>query len=132
VAIEGAAGPARTLAEFRRVQNRTTAPPGPKATWLGEAFVHGEDIRRPLGMHRSYPLPQVCEAIAFYARSNTVIGGRTRVSGLTLKATDIDFSTGTGPLVEGPAISLLLAASGRHCALDDLTGPGVDVLRHRP
>ena len=131
VALESAAGPAHTLAEFRNVQNRTTAPPGPKATWLGEAFVHGEDIRRPLGIHRDYPLPQVCRSIAFYASSNAVIGGRTRVAGLTLTATDADFSIGAGPLVEGPAISLLLAASGRPCALDERTGPGVDVLRHR-
>ncbi|MDX6302226.1 MAG: hypothetical protein QOF53_3440, partial [Nocardioidaceae bacterium] len=28
---------------------------GPEATWLGEAFVHGEDIRRPLGIHHAYP-----------------------------------------------------------------------------
>jgi uncharacterized protein (TIGR03083 family) len=132
VAIDSAGGPAATLAAFRAAMPRETAPPGPKETWLGEAFVHGEDIRRPLGINRDYPLPEVARAIAFYARSNVIIGGRTRVAGLTLKATDTDFSVGTGPLVEGPAVSLLLAAAGRKSALDELSGPGVETLRERP
>lgn len=132
VAVESAGGPAATLAAFRAAENRETAPPGPKETWLGEAFVHGEDIRRPLGIVRDYPLPEVARTIAFYSRSNTIIGGRDRVAGLTLRATDTDFSVGSGPVVEGPAISLLLAASGRKSALAELSGPGVDVLRSRP
>jgi uncharacterized protein (TIGR03083 family) len=132
VELESAGGPAATLAAFRAAEPRETAPPGPKDTWLGEAFVHGEDIRRPLGIKRIYPLPQVARAIALYAKSNTIIGGKTRVAGLTLKATDIDFSIGSGPVVEGPAIALLLAASGRKTALDDLSGPGLATLRQRP
>ena len=131
VEIESAGGPAATLAAFRSAEPRETAPPGPKDTWLGEAFVHGEDIRRPLGIKRQYPLPEVARVIAFYARSNTIIGGKTRVAGLTLKPTDTDFSVGSGPLVEGPAIALLLAASGRKVALDELSGPGVETLRGR-
>jgi len=123
--------PASAPAAFRAAEPRQTAPPGPKETWLGEAFVHGEDIRRPLEITHSYPLPEVARAIALYARSNAIIGGKTRVAGLTLKATDTDFSVGTGPLVEGPAISLLLAASGRKSALDELSGPGVTILRER-
>lgn len=131
VAVESVGGPAATLAAFRAAEPRETAPPGPKDTWLGEAFVHGEDIRRPLGITRAYPLPEVARAIALYAKSNAIIGGKTRVVGLTLKATDTDFSVGSGPLVEGPAISLLLAASGRKSALDELSGPGVEALRER-
>jgi len=132
VAVEGTDGPAATLVAFRTAQQRETAPPGPKDTWLGEAFVHGEDIRRPLGIPHSYPLPYVARAIAFYAKSNAIIGGRNRIAGLTLKATDTDFSVGSGPLVEGPAISLLLAASGRKSALQELSGPGVRTLQERP
>jgi uncharacterized protein (TIGR03083 family) len=75
VAVEGAAGLAATLAAFRAAEPRQTAPPGPKETWLGEAFVHGEDIRRPLGITHAYPLPEVARVIALYARSNTIIGG---------------------------------------------------------
>ena len=132
VALEGADGPAATLTGFRAAQPRRTAPPGPKDTWLGEALVHGADIRRPLGIPHQYPLDQVARAIAFYARSNAIIGGRDRVAGLTLKATDVDLTVGDGPLVEGPAVSLLLAATGRTAALDELTGPGLATLRARP
>ena len=128
VAVEGAAGPAATLAAFRAAEPRQTAPPGPKETWLGEAFVHGEDIRRPLGIPHTYPLPDVARAVAFYARSNTIIGGKTRVAGVTLKATDTELTVGSGPVAEGPAISLLLVASGRMSALGELSGPGVQLL----
>jgi uncharacterized protein (TIGR03083 family) len=131
VAQESAGGPAATLAAFRNVRDRRSAPPGPKDTWLGEAFVHGEDIRRPLGIRGNYPADGVVRALRFYARSNAIIGGRDRVAGLTLRATDADAMIGSGPLVEGPAISLLLAASGRKSALSELTGPGVEVLRQR-
>jgi uncharacterized protein (TIGR03083 family) len=131
VAEEGAGGPAATLAAFRAAHDRTTSPPGPKETWLGEAFVHGEDIRRPLGMSRDYPLSEVARAVDFYTRSNAIIGGKKRVAGLTLKASDTDFTAGSGPLVEGPVVSLLLVASGRTVALDELSGPGVDTLRGR-
>jgi uncharacterized protein (TIGR03083 family) len=132
VAREGVGGPEATLAAFRAATPRTNAPPGPKDTWLGEAFVHGEDIRRPLGIAHDYPTQYVCRTIAFYARSNAIIGGKTRVAGVTLKASDADFSVGTGPVVEGPAISLLLAASGRKSAHAELGGPGLHVLRDRP
>jgi uncharacterized protein (TIGR03083 family) len=120
------------MAAFRTAEPRETAPPGPKATWLGEAFVHGEDIRRPLGIHREYPLDEVTRALAFYAGSNTVIGGKNRVAGVTMQPSDIDFSLGTGPTVRGPAIALLLAATGRKSALDELSGAGVSTLAGRP
>jgi hypothetical protein len=130
-ARRGAGGPAATLAAFPAAQLRETAPPGPKETWLGEAFVHGEDIRRPLGIPRAYPLAEVARVMGSMP-SNAIIGGKTRVAGLTLRASDTDFSVGSGRLVEGPAISLLLAASGRKSALEDLSGPGVQVLAEGP
>ena len=131
-AKEGAGGPAATLAAFRAATDRRSAPPGPKASWLGEAFVHGEDIRRPLGLTRAYPPRQVARAIAFYASGNLIIGGKKRIDGVALTATDTDFRTGSGPMVSGPAIELLLATSGRIAACTELTGPGVAILAARP
>jgi uncharacterized protein (TIGR03083 family) len=131
VQIEGDGGPAATLAAFRAAIPRESAPPGPKDTWLGENFVHGEDIRRALGMTRAYPLDQIARTVAFYAGSEPIIGGKTRCAGLTLNATDTDFSVGSGDLVEGPVMSLLLAASGRKGALSELSGPGVETLASR-
>jgi uncharacterized protein (TIGR03083 family) len=131
VALEGTGGPGATLAAFRAAESRTSAPPGPKETWLGEAFVHGEDIRRPLGIKRDYPLDQVARTVAFYAGSQPIIHSKKRVAGVTLTATDVDFSVGSGPAVEGPVMSLLLAAGGRKSAHADLTGPGVETLAQR-
>lgn len=125
------ATPADTLATFSRLQHSTTAPPGPKTSWLGEVIVHSEDIRRPLGIGHEYPADAVRQVMDFYAGSNTLIGTKRRIAGLTLRASDQDWSHGTGPLVEGRLIDLLLAATGRAAACDRLTGDGVTTLRLR-
>jgi uncharacterized protein (TIGR03083 family) len=124
-------GPLATLKAFHAVHSSSSAPPGPRDSWLGETLVHAEDIRRPLGIAHAYPLPWVTRALDFYAGSNTLIGGKRRVDGLTLAATDAAWTHGAGPAVEGPAMSLLLATTGRSAALADLTGPGLDTLRSR-
>jgi len=131
IAEERAGGPAATLAAFRGVETATSAPPGPKLSWLGEALVHAEDIRRPLGIAHDYPLASVTQVTDFYASSNVLIGGKSRVAGVTLQATDTDWSRGSGPVVSGPARALMLATTGRKAALDELSGPGVEILRSR-
>lgn len=132
VTDERRAGPADTLDAFRAVQFRTSTPPAPKDTRLVEAFVHGEDIRRPLGIERIYPTDDVVRALRLQTRTGAALGGgKERVAGLTLEATDTDFILGTGPLVKGKTISLLLAVSGRRAALADLEGPGLDLLARR-
>lgn len=131
VARDSEGGPAATLARFREAIPRTTAPPGPKDTWLGEVIVHSEDIRRPLGIVHDYPLDPVVRVLNFYAKSNAIIGGRNRVAGLRLHATDADVSVGDGPVIDGAAIDLVLAASGRESGLAKLSGPGLEALRAR-
>jgi uncharacterized protein (TIGR03083 family) len=131
IAAESAGGPEATLANFRAAEKNTSSPPGPKLSWLGEVLVHGEDIRRPLGIAHDYPTASVTAVTEFYAGSNVLIGGKRRVEGVTLQATDADWSHGSGPAVTGPARALMLATAGRKDALADLTGPGVDTLRSR-
>ncbi|ORB55165.1 maleylpyruvate isomerase family mycothiol-dependent enzyme [Mycobacterium persicum] len=123
--------PAATLEEFRRLRQSTSAPPGPTTSWLGEVVVHGEDIRRPLGISHAYPPDAVAQVIDFYKGSNMLIGSKSRVSGLALRATDHDWQHGQGDEVKGPLLSLLLAMTGRVAGCDDLTGPGVPTLRSR-
>jgi uncharacterized protein (TIGR03083 family) len=98
---------------------------------LAETIVHSEDIRRPLGIAHEYDPEWVTRAADFYRGSNLIIGGKKRAAGLTFRATDTDWTSGSGPEVSGPAISLLLAISGRQSALDDLSGDGVETLRSR-
>jgi uncharacterized protein (TIGR03083 family) len=124
-------GPEDVLERFRAVEQLSTHPPGPTLSWLGECVVHSEDVRRPLGIAHVYPGEALDELIRFYAGSNVLIGGKKRVAGVTLKATDTGLEHGSGPVVEGPALARLLATTGRTTALDDLSGPGVDVLRAR-
>jgi uncharacterized protein (TIGR03083 family) len=126
---ERRAYPRATLEELRRVASRTSGPPAPLDTRLVEEVVHGEDIRRPLGLTRSYPVETVVRALRLQARTPAAFGGAKEiVARVRLTAADADVSIGAGPDVTGSALSLLLAVSGRRVALDDLAGPGVDTL----
>jgi uncharacterized protein (TIGR03083 family) len=129
VARESAGGPAATLAEFRRLVPATSHPPGPVDSWLGETIVHGEDIRRAVGVGHIYPTEAVVRLLDFYKGSNLLIGSKKRIAGLTLRATDADWTHGSGPEVRGPAIALLRSMTGRSSGLVDLSGDGVEALR---
>ena len=125
------ATPQDTLERFRRVVTSTTAASGHTAAWLGEVVVHGQDVRRPLGMLRTPAVAAVTEVARFYARRDFTVAGRTAVEGLRLEATDGPFATGSGPLVSGTTLALTMAMAGRRAYCDDLTGPGVPTLRGR-
>jgi hypothetical protein len=59
------------------------------------------------------------------------VGAKQRVAGLRLVATDVDWSSGDGPRITGSGEAILLAASGRPVALDELDGEGLTTLRSR-
>ena len=131
---------ARRLAELpppdlvRRLRARTTTtnhPPAPVVVMLGEIVVHGEDIRRPLGIAHEVPADTLTAVADNYVRTTLLIGAKRRMGGLRLRATDVDWSHGDGPEVSGPLTSLILAMSGRTPALDDLDGEGLAVLTGR-
>ena len=124
--------PRDTLAGFEAVVTSKKGPPGPTDTMLGETIIHAEDIRRSLGLHHVYPTPAVVEVVDFYKNSNLIIGAKKRIAGLTLRATDTDWTHGTGPEVSGPVLTLLMAMTGRKAVLDGLTGDGVKTLSARP
>ncbi|MDQ1482869.1 MAG: hypothetical protein QOF35_945, partial [Actinomycetota bacterium] len=107
------ASPAETLARFRAQVSSTTSPPGPVDSWIGETLVHGEDIRRPLGITHAYAPEAVRRVADFYQGSNLLIGAKSRINGVTLRATDADWSHGSGPEVSGPLFSLVMAMTGR-------------------
>ncbi|TQC41808.1 maleylpyruvate isomerase family mycothiol-dependent enzyme [Rhodococcus sp. WS4] len=126
---ERGASPQETLERLRQVASRTSTPPAPLDSRLVEEVVHGEDIRRPLGLTRSYPREAVVRALRLQTRTPASFGGaKELVAGVRLMAADDDVSIGDGPEVSGTALSLLLAVSGRKVALGDLQGPGVAAL----
>lgn len=131
VAGEATANPVDGLANFRGHLGDTTAPPGPVEAMLGEAVIHPADIRTPLGIAHEYPEEALNRVADFYKASNLIVGAKRRIDGLTLRATDTGWSTGSGPEVTGPHLSLILAMTGRSAALSDLSGEGVDTLKSR-
>ncbi|MEU5464210.1 maleylpyruvate isomerase family mycothiol-dependent enzyme [Streptomyces althioticus] len=124
-------GPADTLDRFRRVIPSTTKPPLPALAMLGETLVHGEDIRRPLGIRRTYPVETVTAVAEYYRGTDLVVVAKGRIGGLRLAADDGPFATGDGPLVTGTTLALVMAMTGRAACCDELDGDGVGTLRRR-
>ncbi|CAL9363769.1 hypothetical protein SUDANB121_00729 [Nocardiopsis dassonvillei] len=122
---------ADTLARFRAVVTSEVSPPLPVIAMLGEAVVHGEDIRRPLGISGGRPVAVLTRVAEYYRGTDQVVVAGSRVKGLRLKATDGPFAAGEGPEVAGGTLALIMAMTGRPAHLDELSGDGVEVLRGR-
>ncbi len=123
------ASPQQTLEQLARVASRRSTPPAPLDSRLVEEVVHGEDIRRPLGLTRTYQPEAVVRSLRLQAQTPAFFGGaKELVARIRLTAADADVSIGSGPEVSGQALALLLALCGRRVALRDLEGPGVAVL----
>ena len=131
VAAQATAKPADGLAVLRSHLKDTTHPPGPVESMLGEAVIHPADIRTPLGIAHEYPEEALIRVADFYKGSNLIVGAKRRIDGLTLRATDTGWSTGSGPEVTGPHLSLILAMTGRGAPLGDLSGEGLATLKSR-
>lgn len=125
------ATPAETLERFCRVATSTIRPPLPTAAMLGEAIVHAEDIRRPLSIRRDYPITTLTRLADYYQGSDLVVLAKGRIAGLRLEASDGPFATGSGPLVSGSTLALIMAMTGRVTYCDELDGDGAGTLRAR-
>ncbi|WP_123025190.1 maleylpyruvate isomerase family mycothiol-dependent enzyme [Mycolicibacterium stellerae] len=90
---------------------------------LTDNMIHQQDIRRPLHLPRTIDDRRLRVALDFALTAPTIRGAR-RTKRLHLVATDLDWSHGEGPEVEGPGEALLMAMAGRRDALRDLSGPG--------
>ncbi len=107
-------------------------PPGLKLPGvLTELVVHSSDISEGVGTPFILPVDDYIAALDHLKNVQPVFGSKKRIAGLTLRATDTEWSTGSGPTVEGPAQQLLLAVAGRRSALDRLSGDGLATLRAR-
>jgi uncharacterized protein (TIGR03083 family) len=99
---------------------------------LTDLQVHGQDMRRPLGLPHGLRLERLRVSLDFLVGGRAVgFTPRRRVAGLRFEAADVDWSAGSGPVVTGPAEALMLAMTGRGVALTELDGPGVPILRNR-
>lgn len=128
VAAMGAT-PAQTLDRLRAAADRTSGPPAPVASRLVEEIAHGEDIRRPLGIRRDYPVEAICPGIRYQLGTPDVFDGRKSLTKrVRLVAQDADLAIGDGPEVRGPALDLLMVATRRPPREGKLDGPGCSLL----
>lgn len=125
--------PAACIAGLRANAESRFTPPmfGPEAP-LTDTIVHGGDILRPVGRSVEVAPAALEVALRFIVSPKARRGfGAVDGSGLLVAPTDLDLTVGEGDRIEGPARSLICALAGRTPFLDDLSGPGVGVLRAR-
>src|ERR671916_3368333 len=116
-----------------RASTRLTPPViGPLGP-MTDTSVHLRDAARPLGLDVCPPPASWRPALDFLVSKPASRGfiPRDRLVGLRLVATDQDWRHGDGPEIIGSSEAIAMAVSGRPAALDDLAGPGLDVLRRR-
>jgi uncharacterized protein (TIGR03083 family) len=99
---------------------------------LTDLQVHGQDMRRPLGLPHGLRPERLRMSLDFLVGGRAIgFAPKRRLAGLRFEAADLEWSSGSGPLVAGPAEALMLAMTGRGVALTELDGPGVPILRNR-
>lgn len=126
--------PAEMLAAYRaNVAHRFTPPGFGFEAPLTDTVVHGDDMLVPLGVRREVAPEALTTVLDFLVSPKAARGftRKARVDGLTFRATDVEWTSGSGPEVVGRASDLAAAICDRPSALEDLTGDGLDTLRAR-
>jgi len=122
---------ADTARRYRDSIGFTVAPTKDLAAWLGEVIVHGQDIARSLGISLEPDPAAVAEVAHFYTSKDFAVNSHTLVEGLALRASDTEFEYGSGPVVDGPILDLVMVMAGRREPLPRLSGAGVTDLKDR-
>lgn len=97
----------RFATSTRHVPTTTTVEP------LIDALLHHQDIVRPLGRTREMPPEAAAVAADRVRRLAPLMGTRKLVRSVRMVATDVSWTRGAGPTIEGPMQELLMVASGR-------------------
>ncbi|RKN40667.1 maleylpyruvate isomerase family mycothiol-dependent enzyme [Micromonospora endolithica] len=113
---------AQLLAALRDNATHPWTPPGggPHGA-LAHDVIHGLDITVGLGLDRRVPPERVALVLAGMRPRNLAFFG-TDLTGVELRATDLDWSYGTGDPVRGSAQDLLLVLCGRRLPAGRLDG----------
>lgn len=122
--------PGEIIARIRARTTTTNKPPAAAMAMLGEVVVHGTDIRQPLGIPDDTSSASKLACLDMFKASNFPLPTKKTIAGLRLRATDADWSYGSGPEVAGPMIALVMAMATRPL-VDSLSGDGVETLRRR-
>ena len=92
---------------------------------LIDVLLHHQDIVRPLGLTRDMPPEAAAVAADRVRRLSFPMGTRRLLRSVRMVATDVDWTRGSGPSIEGPIQELLMLASGRQPDRSLLTGDGL-------
>ena len=98
---------------------------------MTDGCVHLRDCARPLGLPDDVNADDWRMVLDWLPTGVPGLVSKRLLEGLSLRATDQDWSWGNGDEVVGPSEALAMAVSGRAVALHDLSGSGVQLLRHR-
>jgi uncharacterized protein (TIGR03083 family) len=111
------------------VDNPWGPPGGGQQGALSHDLIHGLDVTWPLSI--TYPIPDRAMATVL-----DLIAGRdgqnafgVDLDGIELRATDLDWGSGSGAQATGPSRDLLLLLARRSLPHDAVSGPGAQRLR---
>jgi len=134
LAVRTARRPAAELAEGLRANagNPFRPPVVGYPGQLTDLQVHGQDMRRPLGLPHGLSLDRLRVSLSFLTGGRAIgFTPKRRLEGLRFETSDLDWAWGAGPAVAGPAEALMMAMAGRAAVLGELDGHGVGVLAAR-
>jgi uncharacterized protein (TIGR03083 family) len=111
------------LAALRDNVDHPWKPPGGgHESALVHDVIHGLDITEALGLDRDVPEDRMRRVLAVVERPRTLRAFGADLSGVELRADDIDWTYGSGVLVQGPARCLALVLCGRRVPAGRLHG----------
>jgi len=102
------------VASLRAEVMRHWTPPG--GGWhgaLNHVVIHGLDVTVPLGVPRRSPDATIRVVLDDLTTGGVHAHFGTSIEGRSLRATDLDWSYGSGPALRGPAEDLALVLCGR-------------------
>lgn len=105
-----------------RTLHHFTSPDGGWQGALSHAVIHGLDMAVPLGAAGRVPPARVTAVLDGLARGGVAANFGVRLDGRGLRATDLDWSFGSGPVLSGTAEDLVLALTGRTLPPGHLAG----------
>jgi uncharacterized protein (TIGR03083 family) len=92
---------------------------------LTELVVHGMDIRHPLGLHQDFRTDTMQVVLNTVTSKQSLKFFNIKLAGIELRATDTNWTYGSGMPVVGSSADLILALCGRPAGIDGLIGEGV-------
>jgi uncharacterized protein (TIGR03083 family) len=98
---------------------------------MADGCVHLRDCARPLGLRDDVSVDDWRMVLDWLPSGVPGLVPKRRLEGFRLVATDQEWSWGVGHEIRGPSEAMAMAVTGRTVALNDLDGPGVDMLRQR-